>query len=65
MKRAFVIALAISLATLAVAGLTPERSKGISMHLLPKGVADLGGEKIPLFMVRASQLPNGWKRYDQ
>jgi hypothetical protein len=114
---------------------TSERAKGISMHLLPKSVADLGGrkwgltvtpsthltpdagsvtlqtaaeflsfvqkqnasakgngvwivtthpnayseqeksflqeviavcakEKIPLFIARASELPNGWKRYD-
>ena len=115
---------------------TPERVKGISMHLLPKRVADLGGnkwglsvdyaaylkpesgqpvlqstqeflafvrkqdksvqengvwivttdpdayseietklledikgvskrEKIPLFVCRGSELPNGWKRYDE
>jgi hypothetical protein len=114
----------------------PERAKGISMHQLPKRVADLGGnkwglsvdyaahlkpeseqpvlqstqeflafvrkqdksvqengvwivtthpdaysemetkllediksvskkEKIPLFVCRASELPNGWKRYDE
>jgi hypothetical protein len=126
--------LALLLATLAVAA-GPERSKGISMHMLPKSVADLGGskwgltvsrseqltpdsgsttlqtpeeflafvqkqsssvrengvwivtthpdaysepektflnkvialcvkEKIALFITRASQLPNGWKRYD-
>jgi hypothetical protein len=115
---------------------TPERSKGISMHMLPKRVADIAGkkwglnvdyarylkpeseqpvlqtsdeflafvrkqdkdvqengawivttnpdaysdaetklleeikllcqkEKFPLFIVRASELPDGWKRYDQ
>jgi len=114
---------------------TPERSKGISVHMLPKRVADLGAKKwglvvsyaeylkpeqeqptlqstsaflafvrkqdklvrengvwivtthpdaysepeqklledikalcrreaIPLFIVRGSQLPNGWQRYD-
>lgn len=115
----------------------PDRAKGVSMHMLPKGVADLGSqqwglvvshagswrpqqqkpvvfekaqifldfyraqsdevqqngawivvthpdaysdsekqlleqvkalcrrEKIPLFITRASELPNGWKRYDQ
>jgi hypothetical protein len=107
--------------------ITPQRSQGISMHMLPKGVADLSGakwgltvdrssvviqtteefldfygkqnssikengvwivvtnpaaysdeeksfledikslcakEKIVLFVARASELPNGWKRYD-
>lgn len=114
----------------------PERAKGISLHMLPKRVADIGGrrwgfsvdyaeylkaesqppvlqtpkeflafvrkqdthvqengvwivvshpdaysnsekalledikalcqkEKVPLFVCRASELPNGWKRYDQ
>ena len=114
----------------------PERSKGISVHMLPKRVADISGKKwglsidyarylkpeteqpvlqtkgeliefirkqdkdvqdngvwivttdpdaysnveknlleeikgvareqhIPLFIARASELPNGWKRYDQ
>ena len=123
------------LATLAYAS-TPDRAQGISMHMLPKSVADLTGakwgltvrrsglltpdagsttlqtvpeflafvqkqnssvrengvwivvtnpdsytkpetsfldeviavckkEKIPLFISRAAQLPNGWKRYDQ
>ncbi len=118
-----------------VAGV-PNRAKGISMHMLPKGVADLGldqwglvvshagdwkpdkkqivfqttqefldfvraqseevqangawivvthpdaysdaekqlleeikavcrKEKVPLFICRAAELPNGWKRYDQ
>jgi hypothetical protein len=119
-----------------VAAVTPERSKGISMHMLPKQVADLDAqlkwglvvsyadylkpekiqpvlqssaefltfvrkqdknvqengvwivtthpdaysepekkllenikalcrtEHIPLFVVRGSQLPNGWQRYD-
>jgi hypothetical protein len=120
---------------IAAAATTPERSNGISMHMLPKSVADLAGakwgltvrsspqltmdaksvtlqtvseflefvqiqkssvvengvwivttdpdaytepekkflneviaacvkNKIPLFIVRGSQLPNGWKRYD-
>ena len=118
-----------------VAAVTPERSKGISIHMLPKRVADLSAQKwglvvsyadylkpektqpvlqstaefltfvrkqdkhvqengvwivtthpdaysepekklledikalcrkenIPLFVVRGSQLPNGWQRYD-
>jgi hypothetical protein len=105
------------------AAITPQRSQGISMHMLPKGVADLSGakwgltvdrssvviqttqefldfynnqssatkengvwivvtnpdeeksfledikslcakEKIILFVARAAELPNGWKRYD-
>lgn len=136
MKRISVLALPILLAGLVAAATALERSKGISMHLLPKNVADLGGnkwgltvtpssqltpeagsttlqtvndflafvqkqskpvqengvwivtthpnayseqeqnflkqviavcvkEKIPLFVVRASELPNGWKRYGQ
>jgi hypothetical protein len=136
MKRALLTALTILLAMFAVAAVNPTRAKGISLHLLPKGVADLGGnkwgltvtpasyltpdagsttlqtvseflafvqkqsksvqengvwivtthpdayaeqekdflqqvigacvkQKIPLFIVRASQLPNGWKRYAQ
>jgi hypothetical protein len=136
MKRAFLISLTFLVATLAIAAAPPERSKGISMHMLPKRVADLGGRKwgltvtpashltsdagyttlqtvseflafverqskpvqengvwivttnpnaytepeqaflkevveacikarIPLFIARASELPNGWKRYDQ
>jgi len=136
MKRALLIPLAVLAATFAVAVTTPERSKGISLHMLPKSVADLGGHKwgltvtpsayltsdasyttlqtvseflafvekqskpvqengvwivtthpdayteqehaflkdviaacikarIPLFISRASELPNGWKRYDQ
>jgi hypothetical protein len=135
MNRARMTALAILLATTFALAATPERSKGISMHMLPKRVADLGGdkwgltvtaagyltpdagsttiqtaaeflafvqkqnssakengvwivtthpdayseqeksflteviavcvtEKIPLFIVRGAQLPNGWKRYD-
>jgi hypothetical protein len=133
-RTALTAGLVLLLATLAVAA-TPERSQGISMHMLPKRVADLSGsqwgltvsgsanltpdaasttlqtaaefltfvnkqssavrqngvwivttdpdayselektflnevialckkEKIPLFIVRGSQLPNGWKRYD-
>lgn len=134
-KTKLTAVLILLLTALAVAA-TPERSKGISAHMLPKRVADLGGNKwgltvspssyltpdaasttlqtasefltfvqkqsasakengvwivvthpaayseqeksfldevikvcvkdqIPLFIVRASQLPNGWKRYDQ
>jgi hypothetical protein len=133
-RTALTTSFVLILTTLLVAA-TPERSKGISMHMLPKRVADLGGskwgltasrseqltpdagsttlqtpeeflafvqkqsssvrengvwivtthpdaysepeksflnevialcvkEKIPLFITRASQLPNGWKRYD-
>jgi hypothetical protein len=130
------ILLALLLALVSVASaVTPERAKGISVHMLPKQVADLGGQKwgfvvsyaeylkpeesqpvlqstsefltfvrkqdklvqengvwivtthpdaysepeklflndikalcrresIPLFVVRGSQLPNGWQRYD-
>ncbi len=128
--------LAVSLVTASFAfAATPERSKGVSIHMLPKQVADLGAKKwgfvisyaeylkpereqpvlqspsellafvrkqdkavqengvwivtthpdaysepekklledikvlcrreaIPLFIVRGSQLPNGWQRYD-
>ncbi len=133
-RTALTTSVVLILTTLLVAG-TPDRAKGISMHMLPKRVADLGGskwgltvrrseyltpdagsttlqtpeeflafvqkqsnsvrengvwivtthpdaysepentflnevialckkEKIPLFIVRGSQLPNGWKRYD-
>jgi len=136
MKRALLTSLTILVATFAIAAATPERSKGISTHMLPKRVADLGGNKwgltvtpssyltpdagsvtlqtvseflvfvqkqsksaqengvwivtshpdayseqeqsflkeviaacvkakIPLFIARASELPNGWQRYDQ
>jgi hypothetical protein len=130
-------AVSILLLTALAVGATPERSKGISMHLLPKRVADLSGskwgltvsaadyltpdagsttlqtgaefrsfvrkqsssvkqngvwivvttnleaysksentfleqvmsicaaDKIPLFICRASNLPDGWKRYDR
>ena len=129
--------LAVSLtATAGPAAMDPERSQGISMHMLPKRVADLGGQKwgfvveyaqylkpepgqpvlqtvqeynsfvqkqdasvringvwivtthpdaysapekelladversskggaTPLFVVRGSELPNGWRRYDR
>lgn len=43
------------IATLAVAA-TPERSKGISMHLLPKRVADLDGSKWGLTVAAADDL---------
>ena len=127
--------LPLVLASVALAA-TPERSKGISLHMLPKRVADISGKKwgltvdyakhlqpeseqlvlqtkdeliafvrkqdkdvhgngvwivttdpdaysdaektllediklaaqqqhIPLFICRASELPSGWKRYDQ
>lgn len=137
MKRTRLTALAILLATtFALAADSPERSKGISLHMLPKRVAELGTmkwgltvtatryltpdaksttlqtaseflafvqkqsasvkengvwivtthpdaysqqeksflneviqvctkQRIPLFIVRASKLPDGWKRYDQ
>ena len=35
---------------------SPDRSKGISMHMLPKRVADLGGEKWGLKVSRAEYL---------
>lgn len=133
-KAAIVLAIML-VAISAIAGVAPERSKGISVHMLPKRVADLGAQKwgfvvtyaeylapekvqpvlqsttefltfirkqmpavqengvwivtthpdaysepesrlledikalcrreyIPLFVVRGSQLPNGWQRYD-
>jgi len=126
----------VLLFTVSLLAAAPERSKGISMHMLPKRVADLSAskwgltvskseyltpdagsltlqtpveflafvskqngpvkengvwivttdpeayskseqsllegvvavckrEKIPLFICRGSQLPNGWKRFDQ
>ena len=135
MNTKFTAVLILLLTTLAVAA-TPERSKGISMHMLPKSVADLSGskwgltvsaadnltpdagsttlqtgtefrsfvrkqsssvkqngvwivttnpeaysksentfleqvmsicaaDKIPLFICRASNLPDGWRRYDR
>lgn len=134
LPRALILAVLAVVATIALAA-TPERSKGISFHMLPKQVADLGTKKwgfvvsyaeylkpekeqpvlqstsevlafvrkqekfvqengiwivtthpdaysepekkllkdikvlcrreaIPLFIVRGSQLPNGWQRYD-
>lgn len=128
--------IALLLTTFAVAATTPERARGISLHMLPKRVAELGNmkwgltvtpasyltpdarsttlqsasefvafvekqsasvkqngvwivtthpaayseqekaflddvikacvkERIPLFIVRGSRLPNGWKRYDE
>jgi hypothetical protein len=33
--------------------------------LLEQVKAECAKEKIPLFICRASELPNGWKRYDQ
>lgn len=133
-KLAFILAIALVVFS-AFAAITPEHSKGISIHMLPKRVADLGDQKwglvvtyaeyltpekvqpvlqstaefltfvrkqklkmqengvwivtthpdaysepessllediktlcrtehIPLFMVRGSQLPHGWQRYD-
>jgi hypothetical protein len=130
------IVASLALACAVFAANPPERAKGISIHMLPKRVADLGGmkwgltvdystvlkpesekpvlqtaaqlrafvrkqdkqvqesgvwivmthpdaysdaekklledikilchnEKIPLFISRASELPNGWKRYGQ
>jgi len=134
-RKLFVFVVCLALFAQA-AQAAPERTKGISMHMLPKRVADIGGqkwgfsvdradylklesqqlvlqtpteflafvrkqdthvqengvwivvshpdaysapektfledikalcqkEKIPLFVCRASDLPNGWKRYDQ
>lgn len=136
MRQYFLIVLLL-VTFLSIASATaPERSKGISLHMLPKRVADISGRKwgftvdyakhlkpeseepvfqrtdellafvrrqdkdvqdngvwivttdpdayadvektlledvktlsrqqhIPLFICRASELPNGWKRYDQ
>ena len=137
--RAALAAVFLLLATVsavAVSAIGPERAKGISMHMVPKRVADLGGKKwglvvsyaeylkpeqaqpvlqsgaefltfvrkqdkgvqengvwivtthpdayseaekkllediksicrkqsIPLFIVRGSELPDGWQRYDK
>jgi hypothetical protein len=134
-RHLFIALLVLTLFAVAVAS-DPERAKGISLHMLPKRVADISGQKwgftvdfasylrteseqrvlqtkdelvafvrkqdknvqdngvwivvthpdaysdaektllediksvsreqhIPLFISRASELPNGWKRYDQ
>jgi hypothetical protein len=42
--RAATLALFVALASLAVAAM-PERSKGISFHMLPKQVAERGATK--------------------
>jgi hypothetical protein len=135
--RRYLISLLLSIMLLnAALAATPERAKGISLHMLPKRVADISGSKwgftvdyakhlkpepvepvlqttdelvafvrkqdkavqdngvwivtthpdaysdvektllediktvsrqqhIPLFICRAAELPNGWKRYDQ
>jgi hypothetical protein len=135
--RRYLLSVLLLVTFLGVASATaPERSKGISLHMLPKRVADISGKKwgftvdyakylkseseepvlqtrdellafvrkqdkdvqdngvwivtthpdaysdaenalleeikrlareqhIPLFISRASELPNGWKRYDQ
>jgi hypothetical protein len=56
MKRAALAAgIVLLVGTLAVAG-DPDRAKGISMHLLPKGVADLGGQKWGLTITPTSYL---------
>jgi hypothetical protein len=136
MNRTVLTPVLIPLLTALAFAATPERAKGISMHMLPKRVADLGGnkwgltvtaasyltpdaasttlqtgaefrsfvrkqssavkqngvwivttnpeayskpentfleqvmsicaaEKVPLFVCRASELPDGWKRYDR
>jgi hypothetical protein len=56
-KMAAGFALILFLGSVAVAA-TPERAKGISMHQLPKGVADLGGRKWG-FTVTPSSLLTG------
>jgi hypothetical protein len=134
-KRLALVLSAVSLASSLALAATPERAKGISVHMLPKRVADLGKrqwgfvvshaeylkpesaqpvlqspaellrfvrkqspsvqdngiwivtthpdaysdseqelledvkalcrrESIPLFIARGSELPNGWRRYD-
>lgn len=44
LSRVWVFAALLVIASLAFA-VTPERSKGISMHMLPKRVADLGAKR--------------------
>ncbi len=39
------LVLLITLCAVSVAEVVPERTKGISMHMFPKQVADLGGKK--------------------
>jgi hypothetical protein len=57
MKRTRLTALAILLATaFALAADSPERSKGISLHMLPKRVADLGTMKWGLMVTATSYL---------
>jgi len=136
MNRIAIVLLAFLVTAGLVAAKAQERSQGISVHMLPKGVADIAGrpwgftvdyspnlktesasvtlqtvaqvlsfvrrqdasvqenglwivtthpdaysagekellegvksmcrrERIPLFICRASQLPNGWSRFDQ
>lgn len=50
------LALILCALSLAVAITGPERSKGISMHMLPKGVADLGRERWGFVVTRANYL---------
>ncbi len=54
-RAAMSFGLILLLATLAFAA-PPERAKGISMHLLPKRVADLDGSKWGLTVTPASYL---------
>jgi hypothetical protein len=48
--------LVLTLCTLSTGVSSPERSKGISMHMLPKRVADLGGGKWGLAVTYAKYL---------
>ncbi len=43
----------------------PDAYSQSEKDFLEQVIAACVKEKIPLFIVRASQLPNGWKRYDQ
>jgi hypothetical protein len=70
---AFAILLCSAVVTLPASA--QERSRGVSVHmnaysedekaLLGRVTSMCRREKIPLFICRASQLPNGWTRAEQ
>ncbi len=56
LRTAAVILLVCGLSALLLAVDSPDRSRGISIHMLPKRVADLGGEKWGLRVSNAEYL---------
>ena len=56
LRRAQWILLSLLLAAASASAATPERAKGISMHLLPKRVADISGGKWGLTVTRSGDL---------